>query len=457
MQYLGFVLVFVSLLALLVGLLQHLKGKKILAAPFRRTGEIAANPSVADPKGIVSCEGAMRVQQPAIAPCSGKPCVYFEIEVVQEWEKSVVTEDGVKTEKGTDKVNSTKNGAVFFLDDGSGPMAIDPREGMDVELDKSFEQAQNVSGGDVVFGQFSARVPFLTGDKRGRGVRVVEKIVPVDGSMFVKGQLVNQAISKPKGMLGSLLASRKGRAALLGATKRNAMIGFIAGAVAFVPGLGLSIFADPPAPSAPGVSACNIADESQPDQPCTGRITSDDGYDVPFTVTQAGTFEVNAHAPAGKKIPLLAKINIKAEDGTAVASDELESATVDLKPGKYTINLRDGVKGAAAAFKGGFSFELLVKRTALAADASVATTSASVAHSSVAPAAVAAKPIAKGAASGVKPNGIAANASAAPSAAAPAAPAASSASSAKPAASASSPAKPAASASAKPPASAAKK
>ena len=124
MQYLGFVLVFLALVALIVGLLQHLKGKKILAAPFRKTGEVASNPAVADAQGIVSVEGAIEAQQPAIAPCSGKPCVYYEIELIQEWEKHVVTEDGHKTEKGKDTIQTVKTGAVFFLNDGSGPIAV---------------------------------------------------------------------------------------------------------------------------------------------------------------------------------------------------------------------------------------------------------------------------------------------------------------------------------------------
>src|SRR4029079_13129367 len=128
---------------------QHLKGKKILAAPFKKTGEIAQNPGVADAKGIVSCEGAISAQQPAMAPCSGTPCVYFEIEVIQEWKKHVITEDGSKTETGRDTIQCVTSGAVCVVDDGSGPVAIDAREGMDVELDKSFEQEQNVSHGDV--------------------------------------------------------------------------------------------------------------------------------------------------------------------------------------------------------------------------------------------------------------------------------------------------------------------
>ena len=49
--------------------MQHLTGKKILAAPFRKTGEIAANPAFADAKGIVSCEGA--IEQRRLRPEGG--------------------------------------------------------------------------------------------------------------------------------------------------------------------------------------------------------------------------------------------------------------------------------------------------------------------------------------------------------------------------------------------------
>ena len=419
MQYLGFFLVFIALVALVFGLLQHLKGKKILAAPFKKTGEIAQNPAVADAKGIVSCEGGINAQQPAFAPCSGTPCVYFEIEVIQEWSKHVITEDGSKTEKGKDTIQTVKSGAVFFVDDGSGPMAVDPRQGMDVELDKSFEQEQSVSYGDVQFGQFHTHVPHASGDKHGHGVKVIEKIVPIQGGMFVMGQLANQTITKPSGMLGSLRASRKGRAALLGATKRNTLIGFIAGGLFVLPGTGLAVFADPPAPTAAGEGACNILDQSKAGEWCSGKIYNDDGSNVPFTVTQAGTFEINGGPPRGKKIPVIASLAVKDEAGKSFVADAHEHATLDLQPGKYSINIKDSIPGDAAHFKGGFSFELFVKRTALLpeAGAPVASGSASAAPSASV-AGIPGKPAIKGAAAAVKP---AASGAAAAGAAKPAA------------------------------------
>jgi len=424
-QYLGFFLVFLALVGLVFGLLQHLKGKKILAAPFKKTGEIAQNPGVADAKGIVSCEGGVSAQQPAFAPCSGTPCVYFEIEVIQEWSKHVITEDGSKTEKGKDTIQTVKSGAVFFVDDGSGPVAIDPRQGMDVELDKSFEQEQNVSYGDVQFGQFHTHVPHASGDKHGHGVKVIEKIVPVQGGMFVLGQLANQTITKPQGMLGSLRASRKGRAALLGATKRNAIIGFVAGGLFVLPGTGLAIFADPPTPTAAGEGACNILDQSKPSEWCSGKIYNDDGSNVSLTVTQAGTFEITGGPPRGKKIPVIAAIGVKDESGKTLVADAHEHASLDLQPGKYTINIKDSIAGDAAHFKGGFSYELMVKRTALLASADAGAVASASASAAASIAAAPGKPAVKAAGALVKPGASAAAAkSTAAAAAASAKPAA---------------------------------
>jgi hypothetical protein len=297
-------------------------------------------------------------------------------------------------------------------------MAIDPRQGMDVELDKSFEQEQNVSYGDVHFGQFHTHVPHASGDRHGHGVKVIEKIVPIQGGMFVMGQLANQTITKPSGMLGALRASRKGRAALLGATKRNSMIGFIMGALFFLPGTGLSIFADPPTPTAAGEGACNILDQSKPDDWCSGKIRNDDGTDVSLTVTQAGTFEITGGPPRGKKIPVIASLGVKDETGKSLLADAHEHASLDLQPGKYTINIKDSIPGDAAHFKGGFSFELSVKRTALIASADAGPAASASASAAASVAAAPAKPGAKAASPAVKASAAAKSTAAAAAASA---------------------------------------
>jgi hypothetical protein len=417
-QYLGFFLIFVALIAGVVGLMQHLKMKKILAAPFKKTGEVAANPSVADPQGRISTEGAVQPgQQGLIAPCSGKPCLYYEIEVIQHWHKYVQTENGTKKETGKNTITTQKVGSTFFVNDGSGPVAVDASKGMDVELEKSFSQKQGVSWGDVQFGQFRTSVSVPGGDKTGDGVECIEKLVAPTGNLFVMGKLVAGTITKEDGMLGKLLASVKGRDALVGSTKTKSLAGFIGAGVSILIGLPVAIFADPPAP---GVNYCNITDQTEAGHKCTGKVYNDSGETVSFKVTKAGTYKIHAQAPSTVKIPLQPVINVTDATGKSFAKDEHDDAEVQLEPGDYKINISDAYKGDPSHFKGGFSFELEVKQTSVAA----ALTSAHPDDSAEPAASASAKPAAvKPAGGGVaKPAAsAAAKPSAAPSGAKPAA------------------------------------
>ena len=203
-------------------------------------------------------------------------------------------------------------------------------------------------------------------------------------------------------------------------------------------GIPVAIFADPPAP---GVNYCAITDQTEAGHKCTGKISTDNGETVNLKVTKAGTYHIHAQAPSTVKIPLSPVLNVTDTAGKSFAKDEHDDAEVHLEPGDYKINISDAYKGDPAHFKGGFSFELDVKQTSVAAELTSATP-----DTSAEPSGSAAKPGTKPGA-GTKPGTPATKPSAATSAAKPAP------SGAKPAASG---AKPAASG-AKPAASAPKK
>ena len=430
MQYLGFFLIFVAVIAGIVGLMQHLKMKKILAAPFKKTGEIASNPSVADAQGRISTEGAVQPgQQGLVAPCSGKPCLYYEIEIIQHWHRYVTTENGTKKETGKNTITTQKVGSTFFVNDGSGPIAVDASKGMDVELEKSFSQKQGVSWGDVSFGQFRTSVSVPGGDKTGDGVECIEKLVAPTGNLFVMGKLAGGTITKEDGMLGKLLASNKGRDKLVGSTKTKAIAGFVGAGVSMLIGIPVAIFADPPAP---GVNYCAITDQTEAGHKCTGKIYNDNGETVNLKVTKAGTYHIHAQAPSTVKIPLSPVLNVTDTSGKSFAKDEHDDAEVHLEPGDYKINISDAYKGDPAHFKGGFSFELDVKQTSVAAELTSATPDTSAEPSASAGTKPGTKPGA-----GTKPGTPTTKPSAATSAAKPAA------SGAKPAASGAKPAAPA--------------
>ena len=106
------------------------------------------------------------------------------------------------------------------------------------------------------------------GEGHATGTKAVEKIIPAEGRLFVLGKMDNATIKKRDGMLGNLMLSTKGRDHLMGATKRNMLIGFIAGGLMLPAGAGMAIFGD--APSGPD-NACGPFTDSIA-EPCQGRI-----------------------------------------------------------------------------------------------------------------------------------------------------------------------------------------
>ncbi len=441
MHSFGILVLLFTVVPALIAFLQYRKMNKILAAPFRKTAEVAANPASADAKGLVSCEGTIIApQQPLYSPVSNRPCLAYKVELRQNWHRYVRTENGMKRETGSSNITTQKVGSVFYLNDGSGHVAIDSTKGIDTDYEQSAKQVQGVAWGDVTFGNFRWSVSSPGGDKSADSVECIESIVRPDGSAFVMGKLVGGGITQEAGLFGNLLMSRKGRTALVGSTKRNAIIGAVFAGLCVVSGAPMAIFGEDPPPSA-HKDPCEITDQSEPGEVCKGKITDDTGKTFTFTVTQPGTFEIHARAPSTIKIPLDPIVTLTDSKGKEVLHHEGDDAAeVELEAGKYKLNLHDGVKGAPSQFQGGFSFELDIKKTASAAEITSATPSAD-------PSAKAA-PTPKGPApkAGVAPKpGTSASAAAAAGSGKPASPSASApaAGSAKPAASAAPSAKPA--------------
>lgn len=360
MQYLGFLLIALAVVGLVIGVLQRAKMKKILAAPFKKTGEVAQNPQAGDAKGTISTEGAIQVQQPLVAPCSGKPCVYYEIKVERMWEKQVNTENGVKTEKGTSTVSTTEQGSQFYVNDGSGPVGVDAREKVDTELTKSFEQAQNVSYGDLTFGQYHVHVPYHGGDERTTGIRATEKILPSDGNVFVMGKLAAGVITKQDGMLGKVLISTKGRDKLVGHTKRNMILGFVAGGVLFAGGVPTAIFGDPPK------DYCANLVDAMKENTCSDRMHDDNGKTYDWKVTKAGPYKLTV-SPTGTSAGHRLWPKMQVTKGGETVFEEAAPAGGNLKltgwfdKGTYKVKIGEQSPGWIKTLKGGAGFTFDIK------------------------------------------------------------------------------------------------
>ena len=226
MLYVGIGMIAVALLLVVGALVTRASAKKILAAPFRKTGEIVANPSVADARGLVSCEGAVSAQQPLAAPCSNQPCVYYELTV----EKKVQERTQQGTQTRWKNVSQQKQGSMFQVNDGTGPVTVLAHDGMDADLRESYKGPP--PGGQGLGALTNMLASAIIGGEAVLEYRATEKIVPVQGNLFVMGKLQGGQLTKGD---GKLVVSTRGRDGLVGSKKKTAVVLF---ALAGVLGIG---------------------------------------------------------------------------------------------------------------------------------------------------------------------------------------------------------------------------
>lgn len=236
----------VGVVGLVFGLLQKRKSGKLAAVPFHPPSRIAQmGQSAADPKGMVSTEGqTMLSNTPLIAPMSGKPCIAYEIEIVQEYEYYEETDQGTQTRTKSESSMKEFKGSIFQVSDGQGGVFVDAQKLPDASMNESFRHRMTIGmmiPGQLQFGQAVFNTPLLSSEGPVKAFIGTEKIIEPAPTMFVMGQLaqgpMGLAIGEPKGMLtGKLMLAPKSREALMGAAARNAKIGMIAGAALIVVG-----------------------------------------------------------------------------------------------------------------------------------------------------------------------------------------------------------------------------
>ncbi|MBX7101211.1 MAG: hypothetical protein K1X89_26075 [Myxococcaceae bacterium] len=369
----GVLVLIVGLGVLGFGFWNHLKGKRILAAPFKTTGELKKDPTSSDPKGAMSTEGA--IKPPAkqlLAPCSGTPCIYYEVKVERLWEKVETTQDGTKTVKGSDTLDTVKGGAIVQIDDGTGSVEVDFSKGADFDnFKETFKKELNGSGGSshIQFGQMTFDVPVLSDrEKYTVGFKATEKSVAADGgTLFVLGKLEGSRIVKPGWR--SMMTSSKGREGLLGSIQKAKKFSFIGGGVVTAAAVPVMIFA--PSVDTKSFGGCQT-EMTDAVVKCSDSVTSSDGDTFHWTVTTGGKFNVNVISPK-KKIALIPEITLTGADGAKVidetgAPGETTSIPVEVKAGKYDLVVK-GIGGDT--IKGGYSYDLEIVSTgpAMAGDA----------------------------------------------------------------------------------------
>jgi hypothetical protein len=237
MAPIGFALLALGVVGLIYGILMRMKAGRVTDAPLASTGDVAARgPQVAGPRGAISAQGSVICQQPVIAPVSGTPAYFYEIKVTAEWK------DGDTTK--TKELDHQKVAAQLAINDGSGPVWVDLREGGDFEpmAKKEMEQStgllKGIVGGELVFGQYRLHAGI---GNLGTTYKVEEKCLPVQPSLYVCGKLADGggAITAPSWR--SLIVSNQSRDQLLAAATKSSKISLIAGAAAAVVGVALGV------------------------------------------------------------------------------------------------------------------------------------------------------------------------------------------------------------------------
>jgi hypothetical protein len=362
----GGLLLVIGLGVLGFGLMQHFKGKRILAAPFKKTGEIAKNPTSEDPKGAMSTEGrVLPPAQPLLSAASKTPCLYYELKIERIYEKTETTQDGTKTVKGTETLDTIKGGSVFALDDGSGQVEIDCTKGADFDnLKDGYKKEINGWGGssNVQFGEYRYDIPVIGSDKGWTiGFKATEKYVPVEGNLFVLGKLEGSKMVKPGWR--SMMASNKGRDGLLGSIQKKKKFSFIGGGAAAVLAIPLMIFGPKADPNAAGASCPDQLTDTR--LLCHDNVSSKSGDDFTWTVTKPGQYELEVIAPA-KKVAFDPQLIVKDAEGNVVAEVEggvgnNAKATIEAKAGTYTLVVKPGDDYMV---KGGFSYDMEIRSLA---------------------------------------------------------------------------------------------
>src|SRR5262245_10323814 len=135
MAGIGAVIAALGIIGVIYGLFMRAKVGRVSGAPFVKTGDAAANASMAGPKGAISVEGNVECPQPLVAPCSGIPCLHYERTVTGHWK------DG--EESKSKEYLREKRAADFALNDGSGPVRVRAEEGGDFEpSEKTFDETK---------------------------------------------------------------------------------------------------------------------------------------------------------------------------------------------------------------------------------------------------------------------------------------------------------------------------
>lgn len=281
LQSIGMAAVALGILGIVWGIFQKVKAGRVADAPLVPTGDVARRGrEVAGPKGQISAQGNVVCRTPLVAPFSGTPCLFYSIRCTAEWKELEETKSKVLHEE--------KVAADFVVDDGSGGVAIDAREGGDFEPTQTKRETKStgllggLAGTALMFGNYRVQTGMLS---LGTKYTVQEEVMPVVPRVYACGRVADAggAITAPSWR--SLILSQKSREELLAAATKGAKTFLLAGAVAVALGGGLTTLG--------ALSAQASRDEAP--------LAGSEAFSITTTVAATGTVPPPTSKVAGKE------------------------------------------------------------------------------------------------------------------------------------------------------------
>ncbi|GEM_PF-1416304 len=275
----GMLIVAVGFIALIWGVFQKVKAGRVADAPLVGTAQ-AAQGQGAGPKGQISAQGRVVCQQPLVSPVTGTPCLYYKLKTEAHWKSG--NENKSKT------IDEQKVAAQFALDDGSGPVWVDAREGGDFDTknhneEKSTGLLGGITGQDLVFGNYRVSTGMMS---LGTKYVVREEVLPIAANLYACGKTANGSISAPGWR--SLILTTKTRDELLSHATKSAKTFLIGGGASFAVGLVMAIVGAIIAP--PAEAKADISETTTTQAPITTASSAKSADDDKPLVMTAPAF-----------------------------------------------------------------------------------------------------------------------------------------------------------------------
>jgi len=236
MLILGIVIAVIGVIVFIVRTGQVKKGELIAGTETSRVGELLETAkSVAQEIGagsfnqFVEIKGTTVCNAPLTSELARVPCVHYSLTVTREWEETYWDKDSEgrsvqRTRSGSDIVASNNRSTIFYVDDGTGRVRVNP-EGAELIKEKAFSQFQpgEAQGSTLRIGAFSFNIENigvnLGGGRRTLGYRYEEHIIPVGKPVYILGEASDASgkltIIKPTEKSKKLLISVKSEEELM--------------------------------------------------------------------------------------------------------------------------------------------------------------------------------------------------------------------------------------------------